>query len=88
MRKLAYGAGAEAQPKKHETEYALRNGARPVLVEVDREPVEVQNCFFKLVTIIKKKLNKTLFFRDGTRECIGARRIYQALKTKSSNKGA
>ena len=81
MRKLVYGTGAEAQLKKHNTEYIEKNGSRPRLVELTyNEPKEVQNCFFQTLSVIKEVFVKTFFWPDGTRECTGLRRIYKTLK--------
>jgi hypothetical protein len=86
IRVAVYGHGSGAQSKKHTTEYAERNPARPRRVELgyneyfDIKSPSLMDRIRGLGAFAKEKFERTLFFPEGTRGCTGLRKIYHNLK--------
>jgi hypothetical protein len=82
LRKLVYGADGQGKTEYEETSPA---DYRRMAIE-GPECYVVKNCFFEDIKRIAQKAYNTVFFPDGTLQCIGPRRIYQIMKSKGVTK--
>jgi hypothetical protein len=82
LRKLVYGRTGQGK-----TEYEEVNAARRVRMTIEGPEVyTVKNCFFQDIKRVAQKAYNTIFYPDGTTQCIGPRRIYQIMKAKGVTK--
>ena len=86
IRAEIYGVGAEAQNKKHSTEYTERNPARPRRVELsynkyfDIENPSLLDQIRGVLSFAKAQFERTFFYPEGTRACTSLRADYKAYK--------
>ena len=78
LRRLVFGPAGQGKTEYEETSPA---NYRRITIE-GPEAYTVKNCFFQDIKRVAQKAYNTVFFPDGTTQCIGPRRIYQIMKAK------